>query len=143
MDEPKINQIAVVVVLALVVVGGIVAYLTLGKEGVKEQTSENTASVATEQYILVGKVTFVIPETKTFTFDEARTGTKYTVVLGSETSFIQTIFPEVITPDFSPERRNVTINDLSPGDQVSVRSEKLITSLGEDIVNPKEVHILP
>ena len=143
MDESRTNKFTIIVIIALVILGGVGLYL-LNERTDTGETSQDTASVIPDQYILAGKITSIDVEAETFVFEESRMKQAFTVVIGNQTSLIQTIFPDEITEDFQPIRNDITMLDLSVGDQISVRSAQPVSlSKGITIESPKEVQILP
>jgi hypothetical protein len=138
------KNLIIIGVVGAVIVGGIYFYSS-GKlpqltGGSKEQVFEEVSSIA-------GKVVSVNVASNSFVLLQPKEERQFTVKLGESTAFIRLVFPfDVANPPaeatFTPEREEITIEDLKENDQVFVRSSSPIKTK-QDIVNPLEVQVLP
>ena len=142
---PNVNQIIVGSIILVVVVVGIFLFTTGKITQVADKSDQG--EVVAEVFSIAGRVTSVNIQDNSFVLLQPREEVELTIKLGTETEFIRLVFPFDITnpPEdvtFTPERKPVTIEDLKIGDQVFVRSSHAV-NVGEDVVDPLEIQILP
>lgn len=139
------KNIVIIAVVGAVIIGGIYLYSS-GKlpqlaGGAEEEVAQE------EIFSIAGKVISVDTASNSFVVLQPKEEREFVVKLGEETEFIRLIFPfDINNPPvdatFTPEREEVTIEELEVNDQVFVRSSHGIKT-NQDIVDSLEVQILP
>lgn len=142
MDNRTTVIIGVIVIAA--VAGGAYLYFTGGLPEVEQNGQEQ---VPQEVRSLSGRVTSINISQNSFVILQEAENRSFTVQPGEDTSFLRLSFPFDIADappgtSFTPSIEEVTVEDLTVGNQVFVRPASPV-STGDDIANPIEIQILP
>ncbi|MDP2637407.1 MAG: hypothetical protein Q8P03_02235 [bacterium] len=131
------TQVGLLIVLAAII-GGVYYFYFAQRQESQTQVQEQSREV----FNIVGEVKSVGDKS----FVVSQEGKDYTVNVGADTQMIKLTLPPISDDSgettFTPEKRVITILDITTQDQVFVRSSHSVKP-GEDIVNPLEVQVLP
>ncbi len=132
-----------IIVLVLAVVSVIYFSSPRGEEGPGEEVGP-AEELESQVLTIAGKVTEVNTDEGYLIFEDNKTQESFKVITGEGTSFVSLVKPADVEPgaSFSFVKKEITLSGVEVGKQGFISASQPIKS-GKDIVNPKEVKILP